>query len=312
LDAVGVDGNGDGVVDTNNPMPLFAGTAEAGSVVSVSFDPDPSVSSNEVVLCDATADSEGVWGCASQTPLPEGLDHLVVIATDRAGNVSDPLAVPVNIDMTRPVDPVVNGSNGSLISGQMPASEAGSAVNIVTDNAQVVPGCESVRVGSDGTFSCTPNPVLPSGSVISVSVLDAAGNRSNAVSITITPVVVPVPGLDSLGSDNDGDGALDLATDRPNFAGSGEPGLTVDVSYSNGTVLSLCSGVPVQADGRWSCQAGVGLPQGLGTITVTASDGHGNVSEPVRVPVHVDSVAPVVPEVDRSNGAVISGRTGGF
>ncbi|MFW0767965.1 Ig-like domain-containing protein, partial [Trabulsiella odontotermitis] len=66
----------DSVTDDANPT--LKGIAEAGSRVDI-YD-------NGELIGSAVADSNGTWSFTPTTPLPEGGHHLIVTATDRAGN----------------------------------------------------------------------------------------------------------------------------------------------------------------------------------------------------------------------------------
>ncbi|RXK58231.1 hypothetical protein ERT44_20550, partial [Stenotrophomonas sp. MA5] len=73
-----------------------------------------------------TADGSGNWSFTPATPLPDGT-VVNAIATDPAGNSSGPASITV--DAVAPPAPVINASNGVVISG---TAEAGAIV-ILTD-----------------------------------------------------------------------------------------------------------------------------------------------------------------------------------
>jgi hypothetical protein len=129
------------------------------------------------LLCTTQVGADGTWSCKipDDKALPEGPSELVVTETDPAGNVSDSTRVPVNVDSTIPLAPVVDATNGTQLNGSAPLAEAGDQVVLSVDGA-VVPGCEKVTVGADGRFSCRPTTPVANGAVVSAHLVDPAGN----------------------------------------------------------------------------------------------------------------------------------------
>ncbi|RXK54115.1 hypothetical protein ERT44_20895, partial [Stenotrophomonas sp. MA5] len=73
-----------------------------------------------------TADGSGIWSFTPATALPDGT-VITAVAQDAAGNTSGPASATV--DAVAPPAPVIDASNGSIISG---TAEAGATV-ILTD-----------------------------------------------------------------------------------------------------------------------------------------------------------------------------------
>ncbi|WP_368670353.1 Ig-like domain-containing protein [Myxococcus sp. AM011] len=89
-------------VATNTPV--FSGTAEPGSTVSVVV--------NGVVVCTAPAHaSTGTWSCTSSA-LPEGSTTATVTTRDAAGNASPPTQVSFIVDTVAPDTTIVSGPSG--------------------------------------------------------------------------------------------------------------------------------------------------------------------------------------------------------
>ncbi|MDR0284367.1 MAG: Ig-like domain-containing protein, partial [Propionibacteriaceae bacterium] len=126
-----------------------------------------------------------------------------------------------------------------------------------------------------------------------------AGDRSSPVTLRFvddTPPAAPVvtePAANSVTADL-----------TPVFAGTTEPGTTVVVTLSDGTVL--CQAAPTGTV-DWSCQSSVTLAEGQLTIQATAADSSGNKSRPTTVGFIVDLAPPDPPTILVANGAVISG-----
>ncbi|MCL2482443.1 MAG: Ig-like domain-containing protein [Propionibacteriaceae bacterium] len=123
------------------------------------------------------------WSIPTPPDATDGTVHAVVV--DNAGNVSPEATHP--LDVTPPAAPVVGPSNGTLIYG---TAEAGGTMHITDMNGTPIPGCENVTVDKDSKFSCQPNPRLPVGTQVKISVSDAAGNVSPTVVITIQPLTI--------------------------------------------------------------------------------------------------------------------------
>lgn len=75
---------GDGSNVSGNPTPMFTGTSEPVSAVTVFSHPDVTA------FCSADTSGEGIFACAPDIPLSEALHTVVAIAWDAAGNESGP------------------------------------------------------------------------------------------------------------------------------------------------------------------------------------------------------------------------------
>ncbi|MBQ0820841.1 Ig-like domain-containing protein [Microvirga sp. HBU67558] len=112
------------------------------------------------------------------------------------------------------------------------------------------------------------------------SYADAAGNAGGAgvtPAITFDTRVPDAPSAPELSAASDsGSSFTDSITSvtLPTFRGSAEPGATVKV-YDGGTLIATTSAA---GNGSWSAASNVALPEGVHTITVTATDAAGNVS----------------------------------
>ncbi|WP_236225619.1 Ig-like domain-containing protein, partial [Pseudomonas pseudonitroreducens] len=82
---------------TSETKPTIDGKTEPGADVVVTFP------TGEVAT--TTADENGDWSVTPTQPLPEGNNDITVVATDPAGNESEPTVISVIIDTTAPVAP---------------------------------------------------------------------------------------------------------------------------------------------------------------------------------------------------------------
>ncbi|MBG4980228.1 BapA prefix-like domain-containing protein [Pseudomonas aeruginosa] len=258
------------VINPSNGV-VISGTAEAGATVTLT-------DGNGNPIGQATADGSGNWSFTPGTPLANGT-VIVATATDPTGNTGPQAATTV--DAVAPPAPVVNPSNGATISG---TAEAGAKV-ILTDGSGNPIG-ETTADGS-GNWTFTPATPLANGTVVNAVAQDPAGNTGPQGSTTVDAVAPNTPVV------NPSNGNL--------LNGTAEPGSTVTLTAGNGNPIGQTT---ADGSGNWSFTPGSQLPNGT-VVNVTASDAAGNTSPPATTT--VDSSLPSIPQVDPSNGSVISG-----
>ncbi|MDV2441751.1 Ig-like domain-containing protein [Acinetobacter gerneri] len=255
------------VVDENNAAGL-AGTAEAGSIVTVT-----DASGNTVT---AIADSAGHW-LITPNPIANGTEGTVT-ATDAAGNTST--ETPTGIaQKTAPDAPVVDENNAAGLAG---TAEAGSTVTVTDASGNTV----TATANSAGNWTITPNPIAE-GTQGTVTATDTAGNVSAPVSTGLADLTAPnVPVVDENNS--------------AGLAGTAEAGSTVTVTDASGNTVTATA----DSTGYWSITPN---PIAEGTEgTVTATDAAGNTSAPVSTGL-ADLTAPDAPVVDENNAAGLAG-----
>ena len=185
---------------TNDTTPTFKGKAEAGSTIILK-------NGNDIIAEKVVVDSDGNWEFTPKSPLAEGKYNVVAIATDKAGNVSDPSNVAtVNVDtsttqpvITEIIDDVAGGVVGNvknaLTNDNLPTlkgtAEAFSTVKIIVDDKLVFKDGKEVTVTADkdGNWEYTFEANLKWGGevhaaledgvhTLKVQTTDRAGNRS--------------------------------------------------------------------------------------------------------------------------------------
>ncbi|HHX2067989.1 Ig-like domain-containing protein [Pseudomonas aeruginosa] len=258
------------VINPSNGV-VISGTAEAGATVTLT-------DAGGNPIGQVTADGSGNWSFTPGTPLANGT-VIVATATDPTGNTGPQAATTV--DSVAPAAPVVNPSNGTTISG---TAEAGAKV-ILTDGSGNPIG-ETTADGS-GNWTFTPATPLANGTVVNAVAQDPAGNTGPQGSTTVDAVAPNTPVV------NPSNGNL--------LNGTAEPGSTVTLTDGNGNPIGQTT---ADGSGNWSFTPGSQLPNGT-VVNVTASDAAGNTSAPATTT--VDSSLPSIPQVDPSNGSVISG-----
>ncbi|CDZ76026.1 Exoglucanase B precursor [Legionella massiliensis] len=258
---------------TNDSTPTLTGTAEANATIKI-FD-------GQVELGTTIADSSGNWSFTPSSSLLEGSHSLRATATDAAGNVS-PSTPPFSftIDLTAPIVTV----NGLVTNDNTPAmvgtiNDPTSAIVVTINHVDY-----TATNNGNGTWTLADNTVttLADGSyTVTVTAIDPAGNVGTAINtltvntaapsapmiVAVTDNVAPVIGpILAGGSTND---------QTPTVTGAAAAGSTISV-YDGGTLLGTTT---ANSSGSWSFTP-ASLPAGSHSITVTATDGLGNVSAP--------------------------------
>ncbi|HEX8697798.1 MAG TPA: Ig-like domain-containing protein, partial [Myxococcaceae bacterium] len=264
---------------TNDSTPVYSGTSEPGSTVTVFVD--------GVAVGTTTADAAGNWTLTQPAALPDGSHTVSAEAEDALGNTSPASNINTfTVDTTPPAAPVVvTPANGSTTPDTTPTysgtAEPGSTVAIIVDGTQVT----TVTADANGDWTYTPTVPLPSGPhTVSATATDAAGNTSPSSApntFTVTPVT-PAPPVVTGPADN-------TVTDdtTPSFTGTAPP---------NSTVTILLNGTPVgtttaDANGNWSFTPSTPLEPGDYVLTVTVSDGQGNVISSNEVSFTIETAA---------------------
>ncbi|MER1081795.1 Ig-like domain-containing protein, partial [Pseudomonas aeruginosa] len=258
------------VIDPSNGTEI-SGTAEAGATVILT-------DGGGNPIGQATADGSGNWTFTPGTPLANGT-VINAVAQDPAGNTSGPASVTV--DAIAPPAPVIDPSNGVVISG---TAEAGATVILTDGNGNPI---GQVTADGSGNWAFTPSTPLANGTVINALAQDAAGNSSSPTSATVDSVAPAAPVIDP------SNGSV--------IAGTAEAGATVILTDGNGNPIGQ---VTADGSGNWSFTPGTPLSNGT-LVNAVAQDAAGNTSGPASTT--VDSVAPAAPVIDASNGTVISG-----
>ncbi|PBZ30764.1 Ig-like domain repeat protein [Pseudomonas aeruginosa] len=258
------------VIDPSNGTEI-SGTAEAGATVILT-------DGGGNPIGQATADGSGNWTFTPSTPLANGT-VINAVAQDPAGNTSGPASVTV--DAIAPPAPVINPSNGVVISG---TAEAGATVILTDGNGNPI---GQVTADGSGNWAFTPATPLANGTVINALAQDAAGNNSSPTSATVDSLAPAAPVIDP------SNGSV--------IAGTAEAGATVILTDGGGNPIGQAT---ADGSGNWSFTPGTPLTNGT-VINAVAQDAAGNTSGPVSTT--VDAVAPATPVIDPSNGVELSG-----
>jgi hypothetical protein len=264
----------------NTRTPTLAGTAEAGSTVTVSLDGAP--------VGTVSADALGAWSLVVPSALEDGPYTATAISVDGGGNTS-PVSAPrtFTVDAVVPAAPVLTAP-AAFVNTTTPAisgtASAGSTVAVTVDGALV----GTVTVSASGTWSLTPSSALGQGAhTATATATNPEGNTSVASAARTFTVDTVAPAAPMLTAP-----AALVTTTTPVISGTAEAGGTVAVSLDGGPSRT----VTANASGAWSFTPASPLAQGPHTATATATDAAGNTSVASTARAFtVDTVVPATP-----------------
>ena len=221
---------------TNDNTPLFSGSAENGSTVTVK--------KGTTVLCTTTADATtGAWSCASNVVLPEGSNTVQATAIDAAGNPS-PTATDTFTVATTPnlitsigaVQPVLMATQVSTLPVSISNVGVAPSSGPVTATVSLPPATSAPASFTSGPWTCTatqpPDPFTAS----TVTCTSSAAIPVNGASTILVPVT---PSAAAIGF---------TRTFNASAAGGGEA-ITTDnaaTPYTSGAVLPVSRLLPIK------------------------------------------------------------------
>ncbi|MBG7147389.1 Ig-like domain repeat protein, partial [Pseudomonas aeruginosa] len=249
----------------------LSGTAEPGSTVILT-------DGNGNPIAEVTADGSGNWTYTPSTPIANGT-VVNVVAEDAAGNSSPPATVTV--DSSAPPAPVINPSNGVVISG---TAEAGATVTLTDAGGNPI---GQVTADGSGNWSFTPGTPLANGTVVVATASDPTGNTGAQAATTVDSVAPPAPVIDP--------------SNGTTISGTAEAGAKVILTDGNGNPI----GEPTaDGSGNWTFTPATPLANGT-VVNAVAQDPAGNTGP--QGSATVDAVAPNTPVVNPSNGNLLNG-----
>ncbi|PBX46501.1 Ig-like domain-containing protein [Pseudomonas aeruginosa] len=249
----------------------LSGTAEPGSTVILT-------DGNGNPIAEVTADGSGNWTYTPSTPIANGT-VVNVVAEDAAGNSSPPATVTV--DSSAPPAPVINPSNGVVISG---TAEAGATVTLTDAGGNPI---GQVTADGSGNWSFTPGTPLANGTVVNATASDPTGNTGPQAATTVDAVAPPAPVIDP--------------SNGTTISGTAEAGAKVILTDGNGNPIGETT---ADGSGNWTFTPATPLANGT-VVNAVAQDPAGNTGP--QGSATVDAVAPNTPVVNPSNGNLLNG-----
>ena len=249
---------------TNDAMPVFAFTADAGATVECSIDQG----------APAYGPCSGPGTHAPDAPLPDGAYVFRVRASDGVEETVESRAFSVD---TTPPSLSIDAGPAGLVNDATPSfqftAEPGATVECSIDQGAPAYGsCASASSHSPGA------PLSDGSYTFRVRATDAAGNQATATRAFATDTVPPSLSIDTGPSSPTNDST-------PSFGFTAEPGATVECSIDQGApAYGPCASAS-------SHSPGAPLSDGSYTFRVRATDRAGNQASASRT-FSIDTVLP--------------------
>ncbi|WP_298965458.1 FG-GAP-like repeat-containing protein [uncultured Methylobacterium sp.] len=272
---------------TNDATPTIAGTAEAGSLVTILVD--------ATAIGTVTADGAGRFGLAVPAALAEGARLVTARATDAAGNVSPDTALSFTVDRTAPsltIGPIAGDDRlnaaehgTALVVAGTTTAEDGRVVTLGLAGrsyaATVRGGAWSVTVPVADVAALPDTAGTPL--VLTADVSDQVGNPAVPAtrSLAVDTIAPSVPGL-ALAADT-GASAVDRITRNPTLVATGDPDAVLTYALDGGGFIATAPDLAVD-----------GSRDGAHTVRMRATDAAGNVAES-SLGFTLDTRAPAAP-----------------
>ena len=297
---------------TDDATPTFNGEGDAGDTIIIK--------DGDEIIGSVIVNEDGKWEWTPETDLSEGDHSITVIEKDEAGNESAPSdPIEFTVDTIAPaqanvsiIDNVgtVTGAlkDGDITDDNTPTFSGQTEANgmVIIYNGDEVIG--SAKADANGDWTFTPDTLADGDYQFTATVTDEAGNTgeasavvhitvdTSAVAVTITKLV------DNVGDITGDIKANDITDDaRPEIIGKGKADSIINL-YDDEILLGSTS---VDAEGNWSFTPPTDLSEGAHSITATATDKAGNISEPTEAFIFsVDTVAPTTPTIDSAEDNV--------
>ncbi|MBZ4420071.1 Ig-like domain-containing protein [Myxococcus sp. RHSTA-1-4] len=265
----------------NTDVVTVRGTAEAGTIVSISLDTQHQG--------EAVVNAAGSWSFVIPQSVSENTHALVAQVRDAAGNSSANTTVNFSVDLTPP-ETTITGSPTNPSSDTTPTftftSVGGNRFECSLDGADY----SSCPASHTPTVGAGPHTLL-------VRALDAADNADPTPAVhswRVDTGIPPVPVISTPGN------ASFVSTATPLITGTGEVGATIIVRVDGTPHATMPL---VDSAGRWQLQLTATLADGSHNVRARARDAAGNES--------VDSDPANSFTVDTSipNATIVSGPT---
>ncbi|MBR7890181.1 Ig-like domain repeat protein, partial [Marinomonas sp. A79] len=271
---------------TNETQPVFEGTVEVGSTVTLTI-------AGQSISANATVDENGNWQVTVPTELADSDYQYTLTAEDAAGNTTE-------LTGDFKVDTVTTLSGGLLAESDSGDSSSDTITNITTPSfggtgevgATVVLTINeqafSAVVDAAGDWTITVNTDLPEGDIdYTLVATDLAGNTAQQSGQITVDTQTSVTANLSAQSDS-GESNSDAITNNttPFFNGQGEAGASITLAINGENYITK-----VTEAGTWSVQVTDALPEGDHTFTVTAVDVAGN-TDVTSDSITIDTKAP--------------------
>ncbi len=281
---------------SNDTTPVVMGTAVVGSGDTLSV----SVDGNTYLVGDGSLvyGSGGSWSLTLSTPMPDDTYEVIATVTDIFGNpYPDTSSDELTIDTTPPSNPSVTFQVTNNVTPTITGNATlglGESLTVVVNGVTYSAGDGSLNDNGDGTWELIIPTALATGTYsVTAKIVDAAGNvaidnSNDELVIDTTPPSIPT---------------VDIQT-----TSNSAPVITGTATLSTGELLSVSvGGITYSAsdgnlvnngDGTWALTIPSALADGIYSVTASAIDAAGNVSDDsTALELTIDTTPPVTPTV---------------
>lgn len=269
--------------EVSSALPTIEGTAEVGSLVTVSVDGNP-------VCVDVAVGAMGTWQCVvTGSPLADGMHSISVESSDGVGNTAMATGT-FSVDATAPVVAILSPVSGTTLTESMPVvagtTDPNAVVSILVDGMTV----GMVTADATGMWMFSVATDLADGAYeIGAVVTDSFGRTGMdevmiTVDTTAPPIAITAPASGSA-----------VADSRPTITGTAQPGTFVTLEVDGGTAVMVMA----DAQGDWAYQLPADLDDGMHMVVATVSDGVGNTaSSTIAFAIDTETMVTIAGPVD--------------
>ncbi|MBQ4830231.1 Ig-like domain repeat protein, partial [Alteromonas sp. MMG017] len=273
----------------NNTTPTVSGTSDLPEGITVTITVIDSQGDTQTLF--ATVDSDGNFSVDITTPLPEGDYTITASATDEAGNSSSVAETGGSVDTTAPtvsLTPQGTGSDSTPAISGTTDLPSGSTVSITVTDSAGNSQTFTASVDDNGNFNTDVPDALADGDfVVTATAIDEAGNSASDSANGTIDANAPTLTLNALAVGNDVTPIISGTTDLPE-------GSTVTLTLTDSAGDTQTFFATVQFDGTFSAEVPANLPEGDYSVTASAIDTSGNSASVTENGGSIDTTAPIV------------------
>lgn len=288
---------------TNDTTLVIHGTAQPGTTVTLTR-------TGVGVIGTSATDAGGNWSVDyTSTVLTDGEVRFFGAATDAASNTgvsSKPTSV--FIDTVAPAAPVITDISSTSTLHFAGTATAGTTVTVIHVGTGAV---GTTTASASGNWSLDyAGPALPPGEQsFTATATDVAGNTSGNATVSTVDTSITTPTIAGIVSDTGSSSNDGITADATLvFSGTATPGNTVTLFQVGGA--SIGSAI-ADGSGNWTIDhSGTVLAPGTYFFAARASNGSGSSPSSPAIVVTVDTTAPAVTSVNRSNPSAAVSSSG--